>query len=413
VGMDERDPSCPEADALVFHRTARAVPRVAEDVPAAVGELHPDLMVPTGMESHLQDGVMGGAADGGIGELRDTARPRSGGISVTAGNDTTPVSRRILLYPVFQDPLSWFRRSGDDRNVVPLHRSQGELLVQRRDRLFRSAEDDDPPDRLVDPVNRLNPSITKGVPPPLHNGCRSLPGALDGVSGVLCNHQQVPVEVEQVLHGVWIHIFARSCHTLLVRILQFSGSDEDTLGRVEGVIQKRTPDLVVCTGPDAMPPAAETYRGLASRFARWETDYLVLPGPTDDASLFFGAFGRRYRIDPGYPHLDRFVRAGGATLLLVDTRDGCLGEHQQRWLESVLSDVATAVHRGDRGGPVILCTPTVGSADDVRSVRSVLKSLTAPGIVVYETGHGDVRTIHIDERGLVSTTVHGSDDRQG
>ncbi|MFP4151727.1 MAG: metallophosphoesterase family protein [Alkalispirochaeta sp.] len=244
-----------------------------------------------------------------------------------------------------------------------------------------------------------------------------------------------------------------------MRILQFSGSNENVLRHVEAVAIEISPDLVICTALSAASATGEEYRALANRFARLGMDYLVLPGRNDDASLFFAAFGRRYRIDPGHPYLDRFVRAGGATLLLVDARDGTLVEQQQRWLESTLTDVAAAIARGDRTGPVILCTQTAAHTETAGSLRSVLSSLAAAGFfgdavstaengssrpdtqvpvaivasgtdeddlprasragsagssgfAVYTTGPGAVRLIDLDPCGGITTTVRKSDGRQ-
>jgi hypothetical protein len=177
-------------------------------------------------------------------------------------------------------------------------------------------------------------------------------------------------------------------------------------------------------------------------------------------------------MDPEYPHLDRIVRAGGATLLLVDAPTGTLAERQRRWLESVLTDVAASFFRGDRIGTVLLYTQNVPPRGESGSIRSVVDSLVDSGLFfrggptsgeesaasdrrsgialftsvkdrdpdstgtgegtgidaglgvdrtetvqggggVHTTAHGTVRLVALDADGGVSTTVQERDDRRG
>jgi hypothetical protein len=142
-------------------------------------------------------------------------------------------------------------------------------------------------------------------------------------------------------HTLWIHILDKLGHTQRVKIVHISEFDSlktDDNPENFGWIEAIQPDVVVCTGLAGAPQL----KGPPLTNAH----ILYIPGPGDKRDAFFGAFGRRYRIDLGYPYLDRLVTVGGLTLLLLDTANEALSSRQLLWLQSQLDDLVTSIERG-------------------------------------------------------------------
>lgn len=115
---------------------------------------------------------------------------------------------------------------------------------------------------------------------------------------------------------------------------------------VRGVICSHSPNIGVCSG---------TSIGAASGIAEENgIDLLYIPGGRDDRKTFEASYGRRYRIDAGYPYLDRTVHIGGTVLIFLDTADRIVVPQQRMWLESVLTDTNIGVVRGSIAPNVVV-----------------------------------------------------------
>lgn len=119
--------------------------------------------------------------------------------------------------------------------------------------------------------------------------------------------------------------------------------------------QRENPDLIVITGDVGKemgtPPL---YRTVASILADMDVDVILLPGNHDRREDFFGAFGRRYRLSPESPTLDRVIETGGRPMLALDTADGFLHDHTLAWFDMQLNTYAAAARGGMHAGTVVV-----------------------------------------------------------
>ena len=153
-----------------------------------------------------------------------------------------------------------------------------------------------------------------------------------------------------------------------MRILQCASVIAESIPWVGRIASVHKPDIGVCTGTDigAAPDIVDEI-GI---------DLLFTPGDRDDRTTYEASYGRRYRIDPGYPYLDRTVYIGGTVLILLDTADGTVTTRQRLWLESVLTDTNADVVRGSVAPDVVLFTSyPVFSATTMRDPEALQELL--------------------------------------
>ncbi|POQ98207.1 hypothetical protein AU468_14320 [Alkalispirochaeta sphaeroplastigenens] len=185
-GVGHRQVPGVQGDASVLEWPSRPVAGIAQDEPAPVGELRPDLVLASRPELDQENRMVASAPDRLVAERRESS-PRG------ARRDNPGISPASPLHAprdqiVLQNTLCRGRWCGNHGQIPPLDRALRQGTVNSPEGFGGSRENHRSAHGLVDPVDRLKAGVSQGVPEGPHH--RLLPGVsgLNGLARLLGYH---------------------------------------------------------------------------------------------------------------------------------------------------------------------------------------------------------------------------------